>query len=231
MPRFLYLDGVMNDVRYLLMYEVLFRFVPVNMALRGAAWLGMDSEKMKYRTNIDNIDNFGDARGGEVVVTSKEKVINNYRSNLYATTKENTVGMEERMRSNIDEFLEHVLKNKKEGQSIVFGFPPYSALYWYGVRQDGTFEKLMRAKAFFIEKCDGASGVRVVDTQDFDEIIDLDNYADTVHYGPHVQALYAEALVDRLHDVSKKTFPIRKNKLENLVLRFVRENGDWLEIF
>jgi hypothetical protein len=224
MPRFLYEDGILNDMQYLLMYEVWFRFIPVNMVLRAAIRLGLESPGMMHRTKIDNFE----SRNG-TVAASKELIMRDYKRGRFSAKKENSVDMEKRMRANIDEFLEHLLKNKKAGQSLVFGFPPYSALYWYDAQKNGTFETLMSAKSFFIEKCDGTSGVRVVDTQDFGEIVDLDYYTDITHYGPYVQALYAGALLDGTKDTSKKTVAARREKLEELVVRFIQENKDWLE--
>jgi hypothetical protein len=224
-PRFLQKGGisggVLNNLRYLFMYEVWFRLIPANLAARGIVRIGLDYPSVTKKLNIDT------AYAGSYP-PSKQVVIDNYIQNRFAATKENPLGMEERMRKNIDEFLTRVLREKREGQSLVFAFPPYSALYWYITQKDGTFSALMSAKSFFIEKCEGTEGVRVVDMQDIDEAADLENYADTTHYGDCVQSVYARALLDGSRDVATETFPLRRAKLEALVERFARENADWL---
>jgi hypothetical protein len=209
LPRFMYEDGALNDLRYCLMYEVWFRFIPVNLALRGILAAGLSYANVSDRVNIDRMDD----RGGDFT-PSKEKVLANYTKHRAAEKKRPSASAA-RMKRNIDAFLFRVLGERREGQSVVFAFPPYSVLYWWDAVKDGNFEAIMDAEEFFVERCAGSA--RVVDMQDIDEIADLDNYGDSVHYGPKVQALYAEALLDGTRDLTPASFPARRARLEELV--------------
>ncbi|GHV55541.1 hypothetical protein FACS1894216_18200 [Synergistales bacterium] len=222
---YLYNSNKPDDFKYILRYDVWFRLIPLNLALNALNDMGISMpEKIYKKTDIDDMSYWADD-----FVFSKDVVIGIYKDkdNPYNPKKQEIT--EARMKHNIDEFLVHILRARKEGQSIVFMFPPYSALYWYDTQQNGTFKNFMDAKEFFIDKLDGVKDVRIVDMQDIPEITDLDHYKDITHYDTYIQGIYAESIKDGRLDVTQETFPQRKARLENLIKRFAEDNSDWLD--
>ena len=222
LPRYLYNDCFRDDFKYLWGYDTWFRFIPVNLSINFLYKLGIKfPSKLEDRLNIDKIGDWS-----KEYVFSKETVIENYQAGHFSTTRENGDDMENRMKRNIDTFLDHIFATM-EGRTIVFAFPPYSVLYWYDVRKDGLFDAYMAAKAFFIERCQNA-GVRVVDAQDMSEIVELNHYKDNTHYDLFIQAKLAEAMITGEMDVGINSFETKRKKLAGLILSFTMANADWL---
>lgn len=222
LPQYLYNDFFYDDYKYLLGYDIWLRFIPINLGIKllfhgGARF----PAKLEDRLNLDKIGDWS-----KDYVFSKQVVINNYRSGLFSTTKEEVIGAESRMKSNIDCFLKHVFSSNRKVE-IVFAFPPYSALYWYEVKKEGLFDAYMNAKAFFVERC-LSTGTRVADIQVVDEIADLDHYKDTTHYDTNIQAILARVMLSGEADLDADSSERQRNRLDDLVTRFAQDNAYWL---
>lgn len=224
-PDYLYNDEKLDDVKYLLGYEVWFRYIPVNFAVNTLLKMGIDlPEKFDDAIDIDKIEDWS-----KDFSFGKEIVKQNYEDGAYATSELNTNDMYSRMTKNIDSFLKVIVDQEKDGQEIIFGFPPYSALYWHESVEHGEFDTLMDVKEYFIAQCDKYDFIRVVDLQSIPEITDLSRYKDASHYDTGIQKDYADAVFSGKFDINADTFEKNKLELQSLIEQFEKENADWLK--
>lgn len=224
-PDYLYDENKINDIKYLLGYEVWFRYLPIDLAVNLAYKLNFNlPQKLKDNTSIDKIEDWSSETN-----FGKEMVKKVYLNQTPSQSKLDQNDRYIRMTKNIDIYLKDILTQKKPNQEITFGFPPYSALYWHSTIEDNTFPILMEAKNFFISQCSQYEGIRIVDLQQLPEITNLDNYMDKYHFNLDVQKIYADAFIFGGFDVDVTMLEQNKSNLESLIRQFENENKEWLQ--
>jgi hypothetical protein len=196
-PGYLYNNNRIDDIKYLLSYEVWFRYLPIDtlIDIMYKSKLKLP-QKFDDSTNLDRIEDWSkDYTYGEEIVKD------NYLNVEFSTSAVETKDMSARIKKNIDTYLELITKQKKKGQTIIFGLPPYSSLYWHTTIDDGTYEIWMQAKEYFIKECFQYSGIRIVDMQSIPEITDLNYYRDATHYNTDIQTIYADGIISGKYDI------------------------------
>ena len=121
--------------------------------------------------------------------------------------------------------------------------PPYSALYWHYINQQGYQDDFINFKKYLVKKLSDFYNVRVVDMQYIDEITDLNYYKDLSHFNTDIQELIVDCIRDRSKDVSERNLEDHINRLLDLVLQisfghinrlldlvasFESDNKDWI---
>ena len=205
-PEHLLKDDVLSKMRYLLSYEVWFRYIPVDTGLAAADKLGINlPASFEYERSIDKL---GDWRL-DFPETGKDVVLANYKAGKYAVSDVDTDNLYERMIKNIDKYLEGFDYEKGEH---VFFFPPYSSLFWCEARIDEYFEPYLEAKDYFIDKANKL-GATVYDFQADELSKDLDNYKDMTHFLPPVNDWMVKCFADKTYIVTPENRVEYKNKL------------------
>lgn len=224
-PNYLYNESKIDDIKYLLGYETWVKYIPVNFAINTVKKLGKPlPQKFQNEVKIDKIEDWSLNYS-----FGKEIVKKNFIEKKFLVSELNKNGMYQRMKNNIDTYLSKIMVNRKKNQAIIFGFPPYSALYWHKNIQYETFEPLMDVKEYFILQALKYENVRIVDLQSIEEISDLDFYKDTTHFNLDIQEKYAQALISDDYDIDASDILDKRLQLSSLVNQFSNENSDWLE--
>lgn len=209
-PQYLFQGGVLPKLRYLLSNEVWFHYLPLDVGIVAFKKIGIPlSEKLNIETDIDRFGYWGDQ-----FTFSEDTVLKNYISGQYSISEVNKEKLYERMKQNIDSFLNSLDFDK--GQHVFF-FPPYSSLYWYDVQNSGYFEVYLKAKEYFIKKAIGYDIV-VYDFQSADFTMDLNNYKDLTHYCPEINDWMVECFSNGEYLVTMENYYEYETKL--------RENTD-----
>lgn len=179
MPEHLLKDDLLSKLRYLLSYEVWFRYIPVDVAFMILDKLGVELPvKFTYQKSIDKL---GDWRL-EFPEWGEAWVLYHHIYGLFKVSEVDTEGLYEGAVVCIDTFFEQFDFEKGEH---VFFFPPYSSVCWVDYQLRGQFEIYLQIKQYFIEKA-LERGLKVYDFQAEDFTMDLENYRDTIHYMPHI---------------------------------------------
>lgn len=187
-PAHLLRGDPLSKLRYLLSYEVWFRFIPGDAVLLLCDRRGVEPpEGLNGSRSIDMLGNWAMEYS-----FGRDIVLDNYRSGAYAVSGVETDGLYERMTAQMDDFL---ARSESDGGELVFFFPPYSALYWVNAQEHGYFEPYLQAKRHFIERA-AALGAAVYDFQGEALIADLELYKDTTHYGPEVNDWMTDCFAD-----------------------------------
>ena len=129
-------------------------------------------------------------------------------NNNTGVSAQNAVGVHERMIKNADKIISIVCSN--DTQNVILFFPPYSALYWASLMNQGLFDEYMAVKEYIVNKAEEMPYVTVYDFQPMDIISDLDNYKDITHYSADIN----EKMVDCF---SEKRYLVDKGNISNSI--------------
>lgn len=180
-PEYLLRNDILSRLRYMLSYEVWFRYIPVDIAFMALDLMGVAlPEKYAEKKSIDRL---GDWRLDFPPGTAgREAVLRYYQKGQFSVSAVDTENLDQRMKERIDRFLDSFSYERGEH---VFFFPPYSSLFWCGAQSDGYFNAYMQVKRYFAEQA-MRRGAAVYDFQGADCTVDLDNYRDATHFMPVV---------------------------------------------
>ena len=215
-PKYLYDDKILNDFKYLLGYETWMRFIPVDIALRLLDVAGIDlPQKFEMATSIDYIEDWSmDHSFGE------EIVLNGYLNSSAIVSKQDTTDMYDNMTNRFDEYLINI--DMQESIEYIFLFPPYSALYWHHVDEEGYADILLEFKKYIVNSLSNYD-VRIVDMQDLEHIDNLDYYKDLTHYAPYIQELILDAIVSGEFDATVDNIDDKIAGMYEIVDQFSKE--------
>lgn len=189
MPEHLIKNDFLSKIRYLLSYEVWFRYLPVDIAFMILDKLGVElPEKFVYQKSIDLL---GDWRL-DFPYSGEDHVLHHHREGIFSVSLVETEGLYEGAVECIDTFFEQC--DFEKGEHIFF-FPPYSSVCWVEYQLRDQFEIYMQIKQYFIEKA-LAYGVTVYDFQAADFTMDLNHYRDTIHYMPNINDWMVKRFAD-----------------------------------
>ena len=217
-PEHLLKKDILSRLRYLLSYEVWFRYIPVDVSLMLLDRTGVNLPvKFVYSKSIDKLEDwrldYPESSMG------KEAVLDNYRNNKFSVSDVDTANLYERMIAHIDNFLQNF---DFEKGAHTFFFPPYSSLYWCGAQNSGYFDAYLRAKQYFVERAIEC-GASVYDFQCADFTVDLDNYKDTTHFRPEINDWMVKCFANKDYFATAENYPTFQEKLIENTNRFRAE--------
>ncbi|BCJ94366.1 hypothetical protein acsn021_19350 [Anaerocolumna cellulosilytica] len=196
-PAYLYNENKLDDIKYLLGYESSLRYAPINFIINGSIDLGFQPpEEIIRHTEVGKIEDWS-----EQAVFGEEMVRISYEQYMTTKSTSNNTDLLRMLQTNIDHFLGRILEKQKPEQRIIFGFPPYSALYWEALKEKETYGVYLTAKEYFIAKSRQLARVRIVDVQSIPEINDLNNYKDLRHFNNKVSRIYTDAIFFGGYDI------------------------------
>lgn len=173
-PVYLYDENPFNDVNYLLNKEV----IPKTLAVLNYTRAGNQT------TDRDEYGSWGQYKtyGRDVVLSSF--VPAEEREDVLKLGAEDL----QRIRENI---TENFLKTAEMYPDITFYlfFPPYSVCYWEALVRTGQLDATIEAQKAGVELLLSAENICLYDFSDRTDITgDLDNYTDSLHYGPWISS-------------------------------------------
>lgn len=188
-PEYLYDNNYFNDIQYVLNKDVLLNYIlrpiadpdPTDPATMYASWWTEE-----YYSEQWVLHNYTQAEKVEQV-TEAEAYIPSVKENLDV---------------NICPFIE---KNP-DTQFVIF-FPPYSILYWHDVLQENHLDATIEELRYLAERLNAYENVEVYFFSDREDIIlDLNHYADDVHYHPDYNYFMTRCFADGTGLVAKTEF-------------------------
>lgn len=178
-PEHLLKNDILSRLRYLLSYEVWFRYLPVDVAFVILDKLGVEFPiKYTYKKSIDKLADWR----LDFTDTGDDVVLYNHIHGQVQGPFIETEGLYEDAVECIDTLFEQCDFGKGEH---IFFFPPYSSVQWVEYQMWDQLDIYLRIKQYFIGKA-LEQGITVYDFQSEEFTMDLENYRDTVHYMPHI---------------------------------------------
>lgn len=217
---YLYKDGLLNDLKYLLSYEAN-KFTPVDIAVsRDIRKEGITTPKLYNRTKIDRIGDFSTDLNFDHL-----NVIRDFRTRV----RPDTTDIYNRMTSRFDEFLSAMNFEKYKDKEFIFFLPPYSVVYWYAAQKDGYYRQLTDFIRYVVNKTKGYENIRIVSLYDSEFIVEADTYADMVHFSPIRMEFVMDAIADKSNNLNPDNLEDHLNKLDNIIRDFRIEYQGWLD--
>ena len=206
-PEHLIKNDLLSKLRYLLSYEVWFRYLPVDIAFMILDKIGVElPEKFVYQKSIDRL---GDWRL-DFPEWGEDYVLYHHREGLFSVSHVDTEGLYEGAVECIDTFFAQCDFEKGEH---VFFFPPYSSVCWVEYQERAQFDVYMLIKQYFIEKALD-QGLTVYDFQAAEFTMELENYRDTIHYMPNINDWMVECFASGEYVVTAENRLQLEEKLE-----------------
>lgn len=219
-PIYLYDDNRLNDFKYLLGYETWMRFIPVDIAVNTLYKMDIQlPDKFDRKTNIDYLEDWS-----KDYSFGKDIVLKSYFESNETVSKQDKSNMYTNMTARFDKFEENI--DIKSDSQYIFLFPPYSALYWNHVSEEGYKNILLEFKRYIVENLDKYNNVRIVDMQDLEHITNLDNYKDLTHYNTYIQEIIVDAIKSKEFDATIKNIDQKINSMNILIDDFIKNNKD-----
>ena len=99
---------------------------------------------------------------------------------------------------------------------------------WYDAEQKGYLDIIYDFKKYIVNKVDDLDNVSFFDFQDYEGIIDLNNYKDTTHYKPELNDMMINHIYNNKCVVNSSNIDERLKNLDELIEKFKHNNKDWL---
>lgn len=179
-PEYLMDNNPFNDYRYFWGYEAWMRFIPLDLALLAADKLGIAlPQRFQDARSVDKMGEWAYRYS-----FGKEQVLDAYANsaNGEGIQLDENAAVEDPI-AQCDKFLSSI--DLSQGNVVLY-FPPYSALMWYKMQQEGKLDNYFAAKRYFTAQLSAYDNVTIYDFQGADFTTDLDNYKDVRHHSPEI---------------------------------------------
>lgn len=189
-PSYLYNENPFDDVHYLFNRDVIFKTI-----------FGMIREKNKegFLPGITSFDVYSNwMKGCSFGVNSSTLFINGIPSTNKSVSQIDLSEEEkELIYSNI---RQNVISLAEANPDVIFYyfFTPYSAAWWQGLINSGTFNKQIQAEQIVIEEILKVNNICLFSFNNLTGITtDLNNYKDNIHYGEWINSMILRYMMDK----------------------------------
>lgn len=195
-PTYLYDDNPFNDVAYIFNKDVWYSGILTNV---------VKTVKNEESTTMDEYSSWDKETG-------YDNVIANYERWPYVEPFEFTQTDREMVTKNIKyNFVD--LVNKYPETTFYIFFPPYSILFWDGVRQEGLMDMQFEEEKIAEELLLECPNVKLYNFFDkYDIVMNFDNYRDKEHYSAEINSKILEWIKAGDGLVTKENYIERLNK-------------------
>lgn len=206
-PEYLYDENPWNDVRYLLNKDMFLKTLRVvRYTLAGDSTTTMD----QYSS--------GEGRYGRDEVLKSVRYMGEFENETNLTEEDKAV-IAENIGKN---FLELALANPNV--TFYVFFPPYSVYYWKAVAQTKQLHASVEAERITVEILLRAENIRVFHFADETDLTtDLDNYSDSLHYGPWINEKILQWMYEGEHELKRDNYREYFETLEDIYRNFPYE--------
>lgn len=193
-PYYLYDSNLLNDVKYLFNRDMLLYYL-----------LPMLQKKLRGESGgITSFDDYGNSRQD---VCSRELALSGIQS--FGTADEQKGLTQEERQTLQDNLEQNVISLAKEHPETTFlyYFPPYSAVWWGMLKQEGTLNRQVEAEQLatqlMLEETDNIQ-VYNFNLDHTEVIFRLDNYKDAGHYSSEVNSMILQWIAEGEGRVTKE---------------------------
>lgn len=200
-PWYLHTKSPLDDVTYLCNKEIILKTIPKNLMFAKS---GINTGENAYNWARDK--DFSVAKA----MTAYTRPSKDSFRPMADFSEEIPV-----IQANISNTVAEV--NAHPETEYIFFYPPHSIIWWDSAYVNGLLDRdyyvIEESMKAFLD-CPNA---KVYFYMDMDEILDLDNYMDMVHFIPEMNQAELEGIVNEKGRVTKATLPEYINSIKNLV--------------
>lgn len=206
-PEYLYDENPWNDVQYLLNKDM---FIKTLRVVRYT--LAGDST-----TTMDEYSSHEGSYGRDEVIKSVRQL--GYFENETYLTEADKAEIAENMEKNF-------LKLAQANPNVTFYvfFPPYSVYYWKSVASTKQLKASVEIERIATEILLQADNIRIFHFADETDITaNLDNYSDSLHYGPWINEKILQWMYEGEHELKRDNYREYFERLEDIYRNFPYE--------
>lgn len=187
-PTYLYDNNIFNDVKYIFNRDVVFNRV---------YQMVRDKNSDDFTPGITSFDDYSywpanHAYGINTVLSDPSDISNSGPKEAVHLTDAEREIISENIYQNVTSLAEAYPE-----VTFYYFLPPCSALWWYGLVNNGTIYKQIEAEEYIIETILQVDNIRLYSFNNRTDITtDLNNYFDIMHYGPWVNSLILRWICD-----------------------------------
>lgn len=207
MPLYLYNDNILDDVSYLLNKDVLFEYIPYQIAV---------SLKQDY-------DEGTSYNWAQYKTFSEEDALLHYERPPLLQTK--ALGEEEKQLIDANVGLLVQMAKSHPETEFYFFYPPYSLLWWDAGNRDGRTEEYLYAAGRAAEALTGCENVHLYSFLAAEDIVcDLDFYMDSMHFSADINRWIVEQLKGSEYLLTEENYKEEMARLGALVERMTESD-------
>lgn len=187
LPKYLYDDNPINDVKYLLNKDVLLNYVlrpiadpePMNLSHIYASWWTDEYYNEEWVL-----------RNHDISMVGKDEILAEHAFDV-------------RITKNLEANIVPYIEAHPETEFDIF-FPPYSILFWNDAILDGHLDASLNAYKCIADRLNTYDNVKMFFFPAMEDVVtDLNNYADYTHYHPRINRYMAECFVNDTNVINK----------------------------
>lgn len=210
MPEYLYDDNPFNDVEYLFNKEVAAQALAVLNYTRAG-------------NQTPTMDEYGSwaqyaAYGEEAVLRTVTELGDSWEETVLTDADRGMI------RENVGE---NVLELALEHPDVTFYvfYPPYSIVYWRALTQTRQLEAQLEAEQLATEILLQADNIRIFAFADETEMVaDLDNYMDSLHYGPWINEQILQWMYEGSHELNTENYEEYYQNIKEIYQNYPYDN-------
>lgn len=225
MPKYLFDDSKINDLKYLYSYEAWMKFLPLDLATKAIDKVTPAfSEKFSSMMDIDELGNKMQnyEYGKNVVIKQYEDVFKG------KGRVENVQEAYEVMRENFYSYIENIGIKDNPDKEYIFVLPPYSILYWNIMSEQNKLEYYEKFERLMVDEFSKYPNVKVVDTYSIEGTKNLDFYRDVTHFNTDIQEEVVDYIKNEKYYLTKDNIKDKQENIKNMIKEFQAENSSWL---
>ena len=195
-PTYLYDSNPVNDVRYLFNKDVVFGRIYTMIS---------NKSETNFKPGITSFDDYASWQknytfGKNSVIPNGIKSIE--KSKPVHLTNEEKQTINENIAQNVTS-----LAAKYPDVNFYYFFPPYSAVFWNDLNNDGTIYKQIEAESYAIELILKYPNIHLYSFNMLTDITtDLNNYKDSTHYGQWINSLMLRYMKNNKRLLTKENY-------------------------
>lgn len=207
MPLYLYNDSILDDVDYLFNKDVLFEYIPYQLAV---------SLKQDY-------DEGTSYNWAQYKSFSQEEALCHYERPAVSGVKD--FGEDERAAINANVALLAEMAGAHPETEFYFFYPPYSLLWWDSVDRDGRTQEYLYAAGRAAETLIPYENVHLYNFLAEEDIVcNLNYYMDAMHFSADVNRWIVEQLKEGGYVLTAENYEEEMARLGRLVERMTEED-------
>ena len=187
-PEHMYSDKGLIQFKYLLGFETWLRFIPLNILLSVNSVLALPLPEAFNRTIDEATDINKMCQWDNTNPIGIEEMYRSYLSDSIAFNEGNEIEFTDSYAKNTQNFLDALLAELDEDETLTLLLPPYSSLYW-AKNSDKETTILFELRELIARFANEHDNIKLLDFQAEKYTADLDKYIDSNHFGEKIQAL------------------------------------------
>ena len=222
-PEHMYSGKGLVQFKYLLGFETWLRFIPLNLMLSLNSVLPLPLPDSFENTISKATDINKMCRWDNSKPIGRDEMYRSFLTNAVAFNEGSETGFNSSYTENTQIFLDTLVSELDENETLTLLLPPYSTLYW-AKESEEELEILFSLREQIARFAEGHENIRLLDFQAEEYTTDLDKYIDFNHFGEEIQTRMETDITETIHSNTCEQVKRNSQTIRSFAL-FAREQA------